>query len=83
MGRSYAGILGPLAFATAVARGLVEGHGAEATLQTACLALFAFAALGYVLGRVAALIVDDSVRAAFRVELETIEQEDAAAGAAR
>jgi hypothetical protein len=76
MGRSYAGILGPLAFATAVARGLVEGQGAEATLQ-ACLAMFAFAALGYVLGRAAALIVDDSVRAGFRAELASLETEEA------
>jgi hypothetical protein len=77
MGRSYAGILGPLAFATAVARGLVEGQGAEATLQAACLAMFAFAALGYVLGRAAALIVDDSVRAGFRAELASLETEEA------
>jgi hypothetical protein len=76
MGRSYAGILGPLAFATTVIRGLAAGHGAEGTLQTACLAMFAFAALGYVLGRAAALIVDDSVRAGFRAELEALEAEE-------
>jgi hypothetical protein len=76
MGRSYAGILGPLAFAVTVLRGMLAGHGAEGTLQTACLAMFAFAALGYVLGRAAALIVDDSVRAGFRAELEALEAED-------
>ena len=76
MGRSYAGILGPLAFATVVLRGLLAGNGAEGTLQTACLAMFAFAALGYVLGRAAALIVDDSVRAGFRAELQAIEAEN-------
>ncbi|MEQ8791410.1 MAG: hypothetical protein RIC55_34425 [Pirellulaceae bacterium] len=72
MGRTYAGILGPLTFLTVVLRGAIEGRGAEGTLLTASLLMFAFAGLGYVLGRVAALIVDDSVQAEFRAELETL-----------
>jgi hypothetical protein len=73
MGRTYAGILGPLTFLTVVIRGVIEGRGAEATLLSASLLMFAFAGLGYVLGRVAALIVDDSVQAEFRAELESLE----------
>lgn len=73
MGRTYAGILGPLAFLTVVVRGVVEGRGADGTLLTASLLMFAFAALGYVLGRVGALVVDDSVQAGFRTELEALQ----------
>ncbi len=66
MGRSYAGILGPLAFATVIVRGLLAGADVIATLKTASAALFVFAAVGYVAGRVAAGIVRDSVHAKYQ-----------------
>ena len=68
MGRVYAGILGPLACATVLARGTLQGASADATLKTACLCLFAFAALGALLGQAARIIVEDSVRARFEHE---------------
>ena len=44
MGRAYAGILGPLAFAISIARGVAAGSGVEGTLLAAMASLFAFAA---------------------------------------
>lgn len=70
MGRVYAGILGPLAFATILARSLVDGAGIESTVKMATLCLFAFAAIGYVAGRVADLIVTESVHTRFQAELQ-------------
>ena len=75
MGRKYAGILGPLACATVVARGLLGRHSVEATLLSASLCLFAFAAVGFVLGELAAWIVADAMRARLQAELAALESE--------
>lgn len=69
MGRTYAGILGSLALLTSLARGLLHAQSADAMLLTAWCSLLAFAALGYVLGGIAARTVDESVIAAVRAEL--------------
>ncbi len=53
MGRAYAGILGPLAFSTVVARCLVRGGDSGTAVWTASLMLFVFSALGYIIGSVA------------------------------
>jgi hypothetical protein len=66
MGRAYAGILGPLAFALAIARGAVAGSGVEGTLLAACAATFIFAAIGHVAGQTADYLVTDSVRTQFQ-----------------
>ena len=58
----YAGILGPLAFLTSLARSAIHGGGPESVLLTAWYSLLAFAAVGYVIGWVAGKIVEDSVR---------------------
>jgi hypothetical protein len=65
----YAGILGLLAFATCVARGIVHGGGAESSLGTACLALAMFAAVGLILGFIAEQTVEASVRQRVAAEL--------------
>ena len=69
MGRTYAGILGPLAFSTVLSRTLVNGSANPAALQTATVCLFVFAAIGYVAGQVAETIIGDVVRARFDEEL--------------
>lgn len=69
MGRSYAGILGPLAFLTEILHGLSHGGGSNSTIASAIVALFAFATIGFVLGELAAWIVDDSVRSRLAAEL--------------
>ena len=66
MGRAYAGILGPLAFALVIARGVVAGSGLEATLLAACASLFVFAAAGYLAGRTAEFLIRDSVKSQFQ-----------------
>lgn len=77
MAHVYAGILGPLAFVTTVARGLTHGGGTMSTLLTAWCCLLAFSAIGYVVGRVAEFIVADSVRS--RIAAEVAAEEAAAA----
>ena len=62
MGRTYAGVLGPLAFVTVVARGLVHAGPVEATIQQATVCLFLFALIGCLIGNTAEWIVNDSVR---------------------
>ena len=78
MAHVYAGILGPLAFLTVVARGFIHGGGPMSTLFTAWCGLLAFSAIGYVVGRLAAWIVEDSVRSRIAAELAA---EEAAATA--
>lgn len=75
MGRAYAGILGPLACGIILARGILAGSGAEQTLWAASGGLFLFAALGYLAGLTADLIVRDSVRAQFRAALIAWEEQ--------
>ncbi len=62
MGRAYAGILGPLAFLTVLAHGLIHSAGAQQTLWRATLGLAAFGVVGGLAGQLAGWIVEDSVR---------------------
>lgn len=68
MGRTYAGVLGLLAFQTVMVRGLLRSAGAETVYWQASLALFGFAALGYITGNTAAWIVGESVRSSMAAE---------------
>lgn len=68
MGRTYAGVLGLLAFQAVMVRGLLRAAGVEATCWQAALALFGFAALGYITGNTAAWIVAESVRSGMAAE---------------
>jgi hypothetical protein len=69
MGRIYAGILGPLAMAIVIGRGLLGSGGVEGTLTTATLALATFAILGAILGHLAQNTIDESVRARLELQL--------------
>ena len=70
MGHSYAGLLGPLAFFTAIGHGLLHRPCRRANpLVGNAVALFAFAAIGYVAGELAGWIVNDSVRASLVAEM--------------
>jgi hypothetical protein len=73
----YAGILGPVAFATILTRSLIHGGSADATIKIATLCLFVFAGIGFVAGQLAERIVIDSVRSRFDAELETREAAEA------
>jgi len=77
VGRTYAGILGPLAVTAIAVRTIRHGGEIDAALQLATLCLLGFALLGYVLGQIATMVVEDSVRA--RVADELAAQQEAAA----
>jgi hypothetical protein len=62
MGRTYAGILGPLAMVVIICRGLKDSAGIEGTLTIAIVALAVYAIIGSVLGQIAQATIDDSVR---------------------
>jgi len=67
--RIYAGILGPLAFFTSLARGALHAWPTERTLLVAWTTLVAFAALGWVTGWLAERIVEEEVRGQIAAEL--------------
>lgn len=79
MGRSYAGALGLIAFATIVARGVIQQASASSTIPTAACALFVFAGLGYVLGRIAERAIDGDLKAHFVQEMERLKADQAGA----
>jgi hypothetical protein len=70
MGRSYAGILGPLAGTLVLVRGAISGSGMEMTLVVACGAMFGFAAIGFIAGQLAESFIAEGVRQKFLVALE-------------
>ena len=69
MGRTYAAILGPLAFAAMLLRGWRHGWPAESTLLAAWLGLVMMAGVGLIAGRLAGWIVDESVRGRMMAEM--------------
>ena len=75
MGRTYAGILGPLAFTTILARSVINISSVESTLLFATVCLFLFAGIGYVVGRMADSIVLEAVKANFDRELQVRDAE--------
>jgi len=68
--RQYAGILGLLALAVSLLRGLIAGNASEATLWTAWLSLLAFTAIGAAIGWLAERTVRDSVSGQILSELQ-------------
>lgn len=60
--RIYAGILGPVAFLTCLARGVLHAWPAEKALLVAWTSLLAFALLGSAIGWIAEWILEDEVR---------------------
>ena len=69
MGAMYAGILGTLACATVLARGILRSSAADEVLWQGWLALWGFAILGWLAGQAAELLITDSVRAQLAEEV--------------
>jgi hypothetical protein len=70
MSRVYAGILGPLAMAVVICRGLVGSGGVEGTLTSATAYLAIFSVVGAIIGHIAQSTVDESVRAQLEQQLQ-------------
>jgi lipoprotein signal peptidase len=66
----YAGILGLLALLTSLAHATIHAAETDSMLMAAWLSLLLFAALGYLIGRIAARTVEESVRAEIQAELD-------------
>lgn len=79
MARIYAGILGPVAFLTALARGFLLGEEAQRSVFAAWCALWCFAAAGYVVGWIAERTIEQSVRDRISRELATNQQPESPA----
>ena len=73
MGRSYAGVLGSISFLIVIARTLIDGGHAGSAIISATIALFTFAAIGYVIGTVAEQTVVEAVQMRFRRQWQMTE----------
>jgi len=69
MGRAYAGILGPLAMAVVICRGVIGSGGVQNTLSLATIYLAIFSLVGALIGHLAQSTVDESVRAKLQQQL--------------
>jgi hypothetical protein len=67
--RIYAGILGPLAMLTALARGAIHGDAAETVFLSAWCWLLALAAVGSGIGWIAQRTIEESVSSQVAEEL--------------
>ena len=76
MGPSYAGILGTLAYVIVIFRGVLQGYAVEGTIKLSILLLFVFAAIGYVIGKIAESTIEDSIQVQLQRELEALEKTD-------
>ncbi|WP_425398280.1 hypothetical protein [Aeoliella sp.] len=70
MGRAYAGVLGYLAAAVTLARGVIASGGVEGTMLSAIAAMAIFAVIGFVLGTIAQTTVDQAVRQQFESQVQ-------------
>ena len=77
MGRTYAGVLGLLAFGLILARGLLLGAGAEGTLASACGGLFGFAVAGLLAGALADRFLSEAVKTRFQAALKSMDDDKA------
>jgi len=62
MARSYAGVIGLLAFTVVIARNMLHDGSMTSSVQQALVCMVVYALIGGVVGRVAQFIVDDLVR---------------------
>jgi hypothetical protein len=69
MGRTYAGVLGPLAMTVVICRGWMISGGVEGTLTLATINLAVFAIVGAILGHIAQATIDESVQARLEQQL--------------
>jgi hypothetical protein len=73
VGRTYAGILGSLAMAVVLVRGVMAGGGAEESLIHAVAAMIVFGLIGLVVGGIASWMVEEAVYAQVQQEVTALE----------
>jgi len=78
MAVTYAGILGTLASTVVLLRSVKEGGAVEPAVVASLVGLIAFAALGFVVGRLALASIEESVRRRLRDSLIRIKATDVA-----
>lgn len=71
MARTYAGILGSLAFGIIVARTLLDNGSAEVAMRQAPWVLSAFALIGYGIGWIADRTIVEAIETRFRAQLRS------------
>ena len=76
MGRKYAGILGPISFGTVIARSVIQGGDADSALMVACATLFAFAAIGYIVGTIAERTIVEAIQVKFHAKWQATDATD-------
>lgn len=76
MAQIYAGVLGPLAFISALAHGALAGFELTDCLIRGWVALVVFTLLGFVIGHIARNVVDEDFRKRVTTELENITTSD-------
>lgn len=76
MSRSYAGILGLIAYLTVLFRSVIHGAGVEGTIKVACMSLIVFAILGFIAGWIAENTVVESVRAEIKARLAELKAKE-------
>ncbi len=62
MGRSYAGILGTIAFTVVILQGCIHAAQPRQVLESAIICTMAFWAIGHVLGTAAGWVVRSSIK---------------------
>ncbi len=75
MARTYASLLGLLAFAVLLARAVGHGWGAGESMIGATIVSAIFAAIGFAAGGIAEMFVTDSVRGKFQAAMAEFEEE--------
>jgi hypothetical protein len=61
VGRTYAGILGSLAMAVTLLRGVMAGGGVDETLVHGLIAMIVFMAIGFTIGAIADWMIEEAV----------------------
>jgi hypothetical protein len=74
--RSLAGILGPLAFVVVTVRAIRYSTPLGESVLTALIAMFVFAAVGMIVGKIAESAIEEAVRGRVVEELAQTDQEN-------
>lgn len=71
VGRTYAGVLGLIAFVVMTFRGIAHELSLEAAIRMSLGCMAVFAVVGFLIGTAGQIVVGDAVRARFLAELQS------------